>query len=546
MIPVANVEFILADFTARLGDPYVYGGDYSPTNTGEGCDCSYEVGWVLEGLTKGPAAMSWAHNVSTESWPYDYSANTPAAPGTVGPYGTIAIATPADAPADAALIINIHHGGGGEDSHMNCYLAGEYLESNGTYGTCTATHATLTDSTYWTDHWILPGPIDGAVTVTAPQPSDTLFADVSEFQTPVDDSYWQATFTAGNGVSGPFRWLSIRSNDGDHQDANFPTNYARAVQALNDGRADGLIVYYYWRPGETGLDTHMSMVTAAGGPHPHMVSMMDIESGGNPSGDESTVLDDEYAKLQAWLGNPDRVIGYANLGDERTMWQFKPQHVPFILAGYGSNPTDPGVFKIAHQYTDGTGYGAASGLPDGAPPFGKCDMNSADGFTSAQLALALGITTTNATPPPAPPLQITEDQMADIVSLAEQIRAKQDGVAATDDGSVKKGQPYPYLLVSQDRPRVPLDEPVEQSATPSGGDHTVHVAKHVTGRLWLDGETALDVWDMLALYVLNLVEVKGLAYVKGLIATCPAPPAAAVAAKQASDAAGLAISWDTD
>jgi hypothetical protein len=172
-ISQANADFILGVFTARLGDPYVYSGVWSPTDPTQGCDCSGCVGTVLEALTKGPAGMNWNHDVSTESWPFDYATNTPAAPGTVGPYGTIAIATPEDAPADAALIINIMHGGGGASSHMNCQLrwpvqvAGkpaiqtEYLESNGDHGTCTAQDATPNDSTYWTDHWYLPGPIEG-------------------------------------------------------------------------------------------------------------------------------------------------------------------------------------------------------------------------------------------------------------------------------------------------------------------------------------------------------------------------------------------------
>ena len=56
-------------------------------------------------------------------------------------------------------------------------------------------------------------------------------------------------------------------------------------------------------------------------------------------------------------------------------------------ASYGSNPGYPG--KIAHQYTNGEGYGG--GLPEGCPPFGKCCMDSADGLTPEQYAAACGI-----------------------------------------------------------------------------------------------------------------------------------------------------------
>jgi hypothetical protein len=58
-----------------------------------------------------------------------------------------------------------------------------------------------------------------------------------------------------------------------------------------------------------------------------------------------------------------------------------------VVAAYGHNPPYPG--KVAHQYTDGSGYGG--GLPEGAPPFGRCDMNSADGLTPQQFAAACGI-----------------------------------------------------------------------------------------------------------------------------------------------------------
>jgi len=207
---------------------------------------------------------------------------------------------------------------------------------------------------------------------------DTIFADVSEFQCPVDDSY-------------PYRVLSIRSNDGTYEDHNFSDNYKWCVNACNNGKIDFFICYYYWRPGETGVSTHMAMVNNEGGPHPKMVSMIDLESGGNPDFDQSQVLNDEYNQLVAWLGNDKRVIGYANLADERTMWQAKPSDLEFILAGYGANPNDPTITKLAHQYTDGTGFGSSSGLPDGCPPFGNCDMNSADGLSSIDFAAACGI-----------------------------------------------------------------------------------------------------------------------------------------------------------
>ena len=150
-IAQSNVTYIQQVFRARLGDSYVYGGVWSPTDPTQGCDCSGLVGTVLEALTNGPQNMSWDHVVSTESWPYDYDTNTPAAPGTVGPYGTIAVASPDDIPASAALTIDIMHGGGGENSHMNCVLLGEIMESNGDNGTCTnGTGGALPTNPEWT------------------------------------------------------------------------------------------------------------------------------------------------------------------------------------------------------------------------------------------------------------------------------------------------------------------------------------------------------------------------------------------------------------
>jgi hypothetical protein len=125
--------------------------------------------------------------------------------------------------------------------------------------------------------------------------------------------------------------------------------------------------------------------------------MMDVESGGNPSGDQSAQLNSEYAQLGSWLGNPQRVIGYANSNDYYSMWVSPPTYLRMVVAGYGVNPMLPN--QIAHQYTDGSGFGAESGLPDGAPPWANCDMNSADGLSVGAFAGLVGV---GATPPPVP------------------------------------------------------------------------------------------------------------------------------------------------
>ena len=206
---------------------------------------------------------------------------------------------------------------------------------------------------------------------------DTFFADVSYFQPPVDDSY-------------PYQVLSIRADDGTFRDPNFAQNYAWMRAALDSGRLTMGIVYAYWRPDWLDTaNTMRDMIDSNGGLHPKVALMIDLESGGNPGGDQSDGVNRLYWNLVDFCGgNTKRVIGYANGGDFRAMWSSRPDGVRVIGAGYGENPDLPG--EVAHQYTDGT-YGAGQGLPMGCPPFGNCDMNVADGLTPDQFAAACGI-----------------------------------------------------------------------------------------------------------------------------------------------------------
>ena len=209
-----------------------------------------------------------------------------------------------------------------------------------------------------------------------PQPADTLFADVSEWQVPVDDTY-------------PYRVLSIRVCDGTYQDRNFARNYAWMRGALDSGRLVFGIVYTYVRPSNPAANaaTVKQMIDAAGGLHPRVALMLDVESGGNPGGDQSAAINRLHAELGDYAGSQARIIGYGNPSDLNSMWRTKPPGIRLVVAAYGSNPDYPG--KVAHQYTDGSGYGG--GLPEGCPPFGDCDMNSADGLSPEAFAAACGI-----------------------------------------------------------------------------------------------------------------------------------------------------------
>lgn len=210
---------------------------------------------------------------------------------------------------------------------------------------------------------------------TASALTDTIYADVSEHQVPVDDSY-------------PYRVIAIRSSDGDYRDLNWDQNYDWCKRKCDEGALDFFIVYFVWYPNwDVGVATIKDMV---GEPHPHMAVMIDVENWeGKISGDQSEGLNAAYWDLSQWLGDPRRVIGYGTAGDLNSLWPDKPGGLGIVLAAWGFNPDYPG--KIAHQYTDNNGYGNGDSLPNGCLPFGPCDMNSADGRDPVDFAAVCGI-----------------------------------------------------------------------------------------------------------------------------------------------------------
>jgi hypothetical protein len=230
--------------------------------------------------------------------------------------------------------------------------------------------------------------------------TDTLFADVSEFQVPVDDSY-------------PYRVLSIRVCDGTYHDHNFAANYAWMRGALDSGRLTFGIVYTYVRPNWlANANTVRSMIDAGGGLHPRVALMLDVEAGGNPPGDGSSWINGVYWNLADYAGDPARIIGYTNAYDFANIWRTRPAGLRVIAAGYGSNPDLPG--QVAHQYTDGTGF--SPNLPQGCPPFGNCDMNSADGLTPQEFAAACGVATNGGWL-----MALTDDEQAELLSKVRDI-----------------------------------------------------------------------------------------------------------------------------
>lgn len=203
----------------------------------------------------------------------------------------------------------------------------------------------------------------------------TVYADVSEWQVPVDDRY-------------PHRVLCIRSNDGDHRDRNWAANHAWCTRRCDDGELDFFIVYFVWR--RNWRETVDALREAVGHPHPRMVVMIDVESwGGRIRGDQSDGINRSHRAVADWLGDPRRVLGYGNVADLDQLWPDKPRGIRLVVAAYGHDTDYPG--QLARQYTDDQAYGDGIVWPNGALPFGRCDMNSADGLTPVQFAAACGI-----------------------------------------------------------------------------------------------------------------------------------------------------------
>lgn len=209
----AYVDWWKARFSERIGNPYVYAGTYSPTNTRQGCDCSALAAHLMNGVLFGPA-MTWQRVdptrgnawITTESW-------RPIEVGQRGPFGTITVASPRDIPDNAAVKIALHHGpGGGAASHMWLECDGMRMESAGSKGSCTAPQAWPIDHSYGNDWAYLPGPIEGGPSELPPEPVRIWGIDISNHQGDMDiaqvrreefDFLW-AKVTEGNHYKDPY------------------------------------------------------------------------------------------------------------------------------------------------------------------------------------------------------------------------------------------------------------------------------------------------------------------------------------------------------
>jgi len=98
----ANVDFAKRILTDRVGNDYVYGGNWNPNNTSVGTDCSGLVVDICDAVRNGPR-MAWSrHGMSTESWRPIEVGQT----GTI--FNTVCVAHPRDfhpTPSSRSLFI---------------------------------------------------------------------------------------------------------------------------------------------------------------------------------------------------------------------------------------------------------------------------------------------------------------------------------------------------------------------------------------------------------------------------------------------------------
>lgn len=221
--------------------------------------------------------------------------------------------------------------------------------------------------------------------------ADTLFADISYYQRAVNDEY-------------PFRFITFRSNDGDFDDPNFDLNLEWSAKATKrrlhrKRRLVGFGTYFVLRDDLEGSLATLEANLAGKRKwftrdrFNRLVVVIDVESwSGEMGGDHSAeirnareriirILNDRRLKPRRkrhYERDRKRVVAYGNIGDLSSMAPNIGDAIIF-LAAYGSNPDYPN--KLAHQFADNYN----------TPPFGLCDINSADGYSPEEFAIALGI-----------------------------------------------------------------------------------------------------------------------------------------------------------
>lgn len=416
----AAVEYLKARFRERVGNDYVYGGEWSKTVVRQGCDCSALAAHALNGVIYGagmqwrridPATSAW---ITTESW-------RPIEVGERGPFGTITVAHPRDFPANAAVKIALHHGpGGGANSHMWVEVDGVRMESNGTNGCVTGDRARdVNDTSYANDWAYLPGPIVEDGTETAPDPNAVTYGiDISNHQGVMDLDRVKA-----EGFD--FVWAKV-SEGANYRDPFWP-------RTRDDAKRLGLILagYHYVRTGDPAAQAQVFVDQLGDKSIP---AMLDFEAGSGPMS--------QFWAVKAEIEKLGVRVALSYIPD----WYWEQIGKPDLSQV-------PGL--IRSEYVGGTGYasvlypgnqsplwGAYGGrtpdilqFTDRASVAGKSvDANAFRG-TPGQLRQLIGTET-----PTTGSGEIT-------MSAAEELEAQSRGVFPPSDQAKRGGWPQPWRFV---------------------------------------------------------------------------------------------------
>lgn len=189
--------------------------------------------------------------------------------------------------------------------------------------------------------------------------SAVIWADIAEFQNPLDSSY-------------PYPVISCRVDNGGRLDNHIGGNWAHAA---SNPKILIFIGYVVFIPGQlAGVMTRIKQVFGQRCPG-KLVLRLDMESGADFAGpgNHSAEANQWHAAFAAYLATAVREDGYANGGDWAGLWPSFPAGLKRALADYTSS-LPPGWYS--YQYYGGLDYPTPPGLPRSCPPFGAwVDMN---------------------------------------------------------------------------------------------------------------------------------------------------------------------------
>ncbi|WP_408632182.1 glycoside hydrolase family 25 protein [Mycobacterium dioxanotrophicus] len=420
MMPTrAAVEYLKARFRERVGNDYVYGGEWSKTNVRQGCDCSALAAHGLNGVIYGeamqwrrldPATGAW---ITTESW-------RPIEVGDRGPFGTITVAHPNDFPADAAVKIAIHHGpGGGANSHMWIEVDGVRMESNGTDGCVTGDRArSVYDTGYANDWAYLPGPITEDGTEVAPDPNAVTYG--------IDISNHQGVMDLDRVKAEGFDFVFAKVSEGTvYRDPFWP-------KTRDDARRLGLILagYHYVRPDDPAAQARLFVDQLGDKSIP---AMLDFEAGSGGIG--------QFWAVKAEIEKLGVRVALSYIPD----WYWETIGKPDLSQV-------PGL--IRSEYVSGSGYASVLYPGNSWAMWGAYGGRTPDILQFTDRALVAG-KSVDANAFRGTPTQLrqllnleTSPQSGEItMSAAEELEAQSRGVFPPSDPAKRSGWPQPWRFV---------------------------------------------------------------------------------------------------